>query len=272
MGASRLVQPPRMRLSGTVVLTYHGFAETNDVEVPRRERKYWTTLSRFRRQVDLLVREQFQGMTLADFWDTPPAVSLDRAIVVTFDDGRASDYQSVFPILTESRIRATFFLNTATVGTLGYLTWPQIMEMQRYGMSFQSHSHDHVYLSALSAVEVRRQLESSKRILEDRLGAPVRFLAAPYGDTNRLVVPVARELGYSAICTSRNWPAHPGLPSVSRVVVYGTTTEREFRSLADRDAFMYCARAVRAGLLYVPKQLLGVLRKLRKPAMQEVSA
>jgi peptidoglycan/xylan/chitin deacetylase (PgdA/CDA1 family) len=271
VGTSQLAQSQTGQLADAVVLTYHGLADENYSTTSARERKYWMTPCRFRQQIELLIYEEFQCMTLSGFWDTR-SPGLDRAVVMTFDDGRASDYERAFPILLESGIRATLFVNTATIGTSGYLTWPQIDEMRRHGMSIESHSHDHVYLSELPKTELRRQLEVSKRTVEDRLGAPVRFLATPYGDTNALVLMEALNLGYSALCTSGNRPARAGSLTVNRVVVYGTTTDVEFRRLVNRDTFFYFARAVRAGLLYVPKEFLGVSRKVRARMSPEASA
>ena len=52
------------------------------------------------------------------------------------------------PLLVEASLglgeaagaRAEFFINTATIGQPGYLTWGQVAEMHRAGMSFQSRS------------------------------------------------------------------------------------------------------------------------------------
>jgi len=263
---------PNIQLAGFAVLTYHSIEAENNLPMSRRERKYWMRSSRFRHQLDLLAREGFRSMLLSSFWDTPARTGFDRTVIVTIDDGRVSDYETVFPILLESGIHATFFVNTATVGTPGFITWPQAAEMQRHGMSFESHGHDHVYLSALSKTELRRQLRSSKEMIEDRTGTSVRFLAAPYGDTSKLVLPVALDLGYSAVCTSRNWPAQPGSALVNRVVVYGTTTDAEFCLLTNLNAFFYYGRAIRTGLIYAPKAIFVATRKIRDRKLTEVSA
>jgi peptidoglycan/xylan/chitin deacetylase (PgdA/CDA1 family) len=253
------------------VLTYHGLAAENNPSISARERKYWMTPARFLEQMSLLSREGFERLNLGSFWDNGSKQPVCPTIV-TFDDGLASDYESAFPVLLETRTPATFFVNTSTIGTLGHLTWSQLAEMHRAGMSIESHSHEHAFLSELPPAELRRQLELSKRTIEDRLGAPVRFVAAPYGDTSKAVLSEAIALGYSALCTSHNRPARAGSSLVNRVVVYGSTSDREFRRLVSRDAWFYFGRAVRENLLYLPKEIVGLSRKLRRPVGREVSA
>ena len=60
-----------------------------------------------------------------------------QTLLKTFDDGRATDYEVAFPLLLAAGVRAEFFVNTATIERAGHLTWSQIMEMHRAGMSFQ---------------------------------------------------------------------------------------------------------------------------------------
>jgi len=143
--------------------------------------------------------------------------------------------------------------------------------MQRFGMSFQSHSRDHVYLTRLSSHEVVVQLTRSKLILQDRLGLSVDFLAAPYGDLNQGVLRAASEAGYHAVCSSHNWPALQGSRVIPRVALYRKTSLAGFRHLLEKHPFVYGARAVREMLLYGPKQLYLRLgpRRIERPCLGE---
>jgi peptidoglycan/xylan/chitin deacetylase (PgdA/CDA1 family) len=179
-----------------------------------------------------------------------------RPVVLTFDDGRASDYDAAFPLLATAGVRAEFFLNTGTIGSAGFLTWSQVAEMQRAGHGFQSHSHDHVVLRGLSRRRLEEQLGESKARLEDHLGARVEFLAPPYGLLDRRVVEVARDVGYRAVCGSWPWPAKVGAGIVNRIAVYRGTAGRHFDAvLAGRPAACVPA-AVRAAIVDVPKKAL----------------
>jgi peptidoglycan/xylan/chitin deacetylase (PgdA/CDA1 family) len=128
--------------------------------------------------------------------------------------------------------------------------------MQRAGLSFQSHSHDHVVLVGLPAASLERQLRDSKHLLEDRLGAPVDFLAAPYGLLNGSVVRAAREAGYRAVATSWNWPARPGARRMSRIAVYQTTTGGDFSELLHGRPSILVQRVGRDLLAHIPKRVM----------------
>jgi peptidoglycan/xylan/chitin deacetylase (PgdA/CDA1 family) len=177
-------------------------------------------------------------------------------VAITFDDGLASDYETSVPTLVEQGLCADFFINTARVGSAGYVTWDQLREMTASNMGIHSHSHDHVALSRLSRESLENQLRCSKQMLEDRLGTVVGFLAVPYGFVNQRVVDVALALGYRAVCDSFNWPARTGARQIHRVAIHANTSMQEFTRLLSGNPAPYLRRAVRSALTYAPKEFL----------------
>jgi hypothetical protein len=243
-----------------VVFVYHGVTDT--APAATREGKYWVRVEELRRQLAHL-SVATSPIQLDRFWE---GCAFHRPVVCTFDDGRSSDYEIAYPLLAEAGIRACFFLNTANVGASGYLTWPQIREMHAAGMMFQSHSHNHVYLTRLSRTRLDAELRRSKQILEDKLGNSVGFLAVPYGEVDSAVQHAAACAGYRAICTSFNWPATAGQSLVPRVCVSGATSLSTFKALADQKTLPYVRRGLRAAAIYVPKRVaLGVFRFNQSP-------
>jgi peptidoglycan/xylan/chitin deacetylase (PgdA/CDA1 family) len=175
---------------------------------------------------------------------------------ITFDDGFASDYEEAFPALLAEGARADFFVNTANVGTSEYLNWSQIREMHRGGMGIHSHGHSHAALSLLSVDSLRRELNTSRNLLEDQLGSSVEFIAAPYGLVNRRVIHEALAAGYRGVCRSRQWPARPGNKCINRVTVYRRTSPEEFDDLLTCRPGPYIRRLMRSVVIYCPKKLL----------------
>jgi peptidoglycan/xylan/chitin deacetylase (PgdA/CDA1 family) len=252
---------PALHLGGVPVLLYHGLTGGAETNISHREKKYWVSVAQFRDQLKQILQGGWQVALLRELWSSSGPLDHEKpCVALTFDDGRAGDHALSLPALLEAGVRADLFVNTNAIGKQGFLSWQQMAEMQRAGMSFQSHSHDHVDLSSLTQRALENQLRRSKWILEDRLGCCVDFLAVPYGLLNGLVVNMALEVGYRAVCNSSNWPSRPGSRIVSRVAVYGHTTLQDFRRLLAGDPLCYARRAARTALLYLPKRLLLRLR------------
>ena len=251
-----------MTLRGVPVLQYDGLGTSRPSEVDARLANHWVTPVSLGRQLVSIREHGYRVVRLYDAWaphdeGERPARS---AVVLTFDDGRAADYEVAFPILLAAGVRAEFFINTARVGQPGYLTWARIAEMHRAGMSFQSHAHDHVALPVLPARLLRNELRTSKRLIEDFLGRGVDFLAAPHSLVDRRVVDAAQDAGYQAVCASRGWPARPGGALVNRITVLRDTSEAQFSAILAREPLGYVPAIARALLTRLQQRVALKLR------------
>lgn len=152
---------------------------------------------------------------------------------LSFDDGAASDYAEVFPVLRELGLRATFFVVPTLVETPGHVTWPQLREMVAAGMEIGSHSLTHPFLDRLDRAGVVREYRDSKAVLEDRLGIAVRTASLPRGWASPVVRPVLEELGYRVFCTSKVGWWYPGSDplDIPRVGVRRGMTAEEFAAI-----------------------------------------
>lgn len=257
MAARELRRQPGWRIRGVPILGYHGLCSAaGESGSPARERKYWVRDTEFRNQMECIRQRGISVVRISEL--CPPATDArtTNRVALSFDDGLASQFERALPLLTEFAMSACFFVNTGTIGQSGFLTWTQIAEMQRAGMTFESHSHDHVYLSRLPQPAMERQLKESRRILEDHLGCAVRALSVPFGDTNRRVVETALAAGYEAVCNSHFWPAQPGSVVLNRAVVCSTTGRKDYMRLITGDARIYLKQALRERTLSVPKRIL----------------
>src|SRR5262247_2169661 len=223
-----------MTLRGVPVLQYDGLGTSLPAGVDAKLASHWIPPVALARQLVAIRESGHRVVKLYDAWTGAREQSARASVVLTFDDGRVADYEIAFPLLLAADMRAEFFINTAKVGRPGYLTWPRIEEMHRAGMSFQSHSHEHVALPTLSARQLRNEIRTSKRLIEDFLGRGVDFLAAPHGLVDRRVIDAAQEAGYQAVCASRGWPAQPGDAVVNRITVLRDTTAGQFGALVAR--------------------------------------
>lgn len=95
------------------------------------------------------------------------------------------------------------------------LTWDEAREMKRQGMSFGSHTSSHRILTTLPIREVRAELSTSKRVLEQELGGTIHSVSYPVGMPVRLVRPIisaVEEAGYTLGFTNLS-----GVASVERL-------------------------------------------------------
>jgi peptidoglycan/xylan/chitin deacetylase (PgdA/CDA1 family) len=137
----------------------------------------------------------------------------EKSIVLTFDDGFLDNYEQAFPILERFKLPAIIFLAASYIGagrlpTLTRtdfvpqpLTWEQVREMHAHGVEFGSHTLTHPMLSRISSVQARREVHESKRMIEDKLGSPVRFFCYPRGDFSPSIQQIVREGHYAAACS-----------------------------------------------------------------------
>lgn len=81
------------------------------------------------------------------------------------------------------------------------LTWREIEIAARRGVSFGSHTIDHVRVGRIDDANVRDQLLRSKQEIERHTGKACHHLCYPNGDFSDSAVQIARECGYVSAVT-----------------------------------------------------------------------
>ena len=166
--------------------------------------RHWLPVHEFERQIRALAEQGYRAIPLATLLPGSRPIEVRRPIVITFDDGWASDYHRARPLLDELGWPSEHFVTVDWIGTDGFVSWGDLEEIARRGSGVHSHCLTHRDLDRLPVSEMRHELEASKARLEDRLGRRVEFLALPGGTgAGRSVRKAARELGYRGICTSK---------------------------------------------------------------------
>jgi peptidoglycan/xylan/chitin deacetylase (PgdA/CDA1 family) len=221
-GAARL-QEGRARRAGrsfAVILLFHRVTDA----IPEDGLTVSTT--RFRR-ICRMLRRGFHVVPLAEVFrlarsgaPLPP-----RAAAVTFDDCY-HDNLAAAHVLAEHGLPATFFVPAAWVGTrqtfpwdrhlvpLANLSWEDVRAMARLGFEIGSHTLTHPNLAALALEEARREMVESKRLIEEQVGRPVRWLAYPFGEREHFrdeLLPVVAEAGYAGCLSGHGGFIQPGM-------------------------------------------------------------
>jgi peptidoglycan/xylan/chitin deacetylase (PgdA/CDA1 family) len=180
------------------VLMYHAVPATPGPH-GGADAHYSVDLPVFVQQMDELSTRGLRGMAVER---QASDVSASDTVGITFDDGHETNFGAA-RVLADRGWSGTFFVNSSTVGTPHFLSWPQLQEMVDMGMSIQSHAHRHRYMDDLSPDEQFDELHRSKVEIEQHLGRPVGTFAPPGGRTSRELKHLAARAGYVAMCTSR---------------------------------------------------------------------
>jgi peptidoglycan/xylan/chitin deacetylase (PgdA/CDA1 family) len=245
---------------GWVCLLYHDIGEATSSRRGGGREWFAVPETAFARQLDLVRDAGYRGCSIAH-----ALVGDGPRVAISFDDGMRSDYERAFPALVARGMTATFFVITDRVGTPGYVTWPELREMRQAGMSVQSHTRRHPFLSELDAAGVREELAGAKAALDDALGQDTDQLALPGGDApaGRLGSLIA-ETGYRVLATSR-WGRNRGgegdLPRrIRRCTVAGVPDDARFRRMLRGDWSLGLRRRLREGVLARVRAILGPTR------------
>ena len=115
---------------------------------------------------------------------------------LTYDDGPNDPYTpQLLDLLAEHNVRATFFM----IG--GYVRQrPDLVRrIHAAGHLIGNHTMTHPFLPLLSPRRVEEELAGCKALLEDVLGAPVRFFRPPHGARRPDILRTAGRLGLTPV-------------------------------------------------------------------------
>ena len=147
---------------------------------------------------------------------------------ITFDDGYASVYRFAYPILSELKFPATVYL---VVGAIhqddpessnqfnglypdeDMLVWPEVRELAAHSICMGSHLVHHQDLTSLDSASVDRELQDSKKTIQDHTGSECSSFCFPWGKHNSETVGAVHRAGYanSVITIQGTWKKTDGL-------------------------------------------------------------
>jgi peptidoglycan/xylan/chitin deacetylase (PgdA/CDA1 family) len=176
---------------------------------------------------------------LVSWLEGGPAVP-EGAILVTFDDGFRGVHEHALPIMEHLGWPFTVFLVSDLIGqqdswtraanpagvSYPLLDADEIVDMQRRGVGFHSHTRTHPSLPTLDDAALADQLAGSRAQLAQRLGHEVAYLAYPYGHIDARVEAAARVAGYRAAFSTQSGFNRCDVNRfrIRRIDVYGTDT------------------------------------------------
>lgn len=245
-----------------VALTIHDVVSDVSREKRNGDSFYRITLSDLEALLVRLRRLGYQTATSREFreWQQGQISLPERTVVLTFDDGHRSHIEQVAPLLVRYRFTGTFFVTAGQVGRAGYMNWEELRRLVFLGMEIGSHGLTHRPLTDLSRVQLQDELVNSKQILEEKLGVPIRSLAAPGGFWSRAVAQAVAQARYEAAWVStigtNGSETHP--LALRRIVVHQPFSADRIVSMVEgwQPAFWWAAN--QQLLIRLLKRALGV--------------
>lgn len=173
----------------------------------------------------------------------PPA----RSVVITVDDGHASVFTEMLPIITEYRVPVTLFIYPSAISNASYaMKWDQLAALHRTGLfDIQSHTYWHPNFKTerrrLSPAAyqsfVTMQFAKPRAVLKGKLGVDADMLAWPFGIYDDDLITTAQQSGYVAGFTLDRRPVTPRerIMALPRYLVLDSDSGRRFASMLPAD-------------------------------------
>lgn len=124
------------------------------------------------------------------------------SLFLTFDDGGKSAMNAA-DVLDKLGWKGHFFITTKRIGTIGFLTQADILELNKRGHIIGSHSDSHpLRMAALPANSIFEEWRVSVKALEDIISADINTASVPGGHYSTAVSDAAFKNGITFLFTS----------------------------------------------------------------------
>ncbi len=206
------------------IIMYH------DVIKKRLRSSVWfdCTVKEFEEQMDYLIAQGMHPISLLALHkhlalgeNLPP-----NAVALTFDDNYQGFYDNAYPILKKLQFPSAMFVHTNFVGVKKddhpKMDWETLQKLDKEGLTtIGSHTLSHPEdIRKLSPSEQESELSGSKKLLEEKLGHSVPYLAYPDGFQDATTRDIARTSGYTMAFTVDNGAAEesPDILALNRYI------------------------------------------------------
>ena len=190
---------------GISVLMYHYFYDDTKGEVG--ENSNYTAKTSFEEQLKYLKDNNYYFPTMRelDMYLDRQIELPSKSVIITMDDGEASNYSIAYPLALQYKIPMVMFVVTSWTNVSGDLQ----QEMINSGyMTMQSHTHDmhragcsgQGHGGVMQCIDYNAGVEDLKKSKE--LIGNSDSLAYPFGDHNDTTIKMLAEAGYSLAFTT----------------------------------------------------------------------
>jgi len=149
---------------GILSLMYHRF----------NENKYPSTnikMDIFEKHIEIIEKNKLFFLNPKNLENTFDIPKKQKKILLTIDDAFSSFYLNAWPYLKKNKIPFILFVSTETVGKNGYMTWDEIIELEKEDFVFiGNHSHSHEYFITYEIEKFLNDINKSIKIFKNKIG------------------------------------------------------------------------------------------------------
>jgi peptidoglycan/xylan/chitin deacetylase (PgdA/CDA1 family) len=155
------------------------------------------------------------------------------SIAFSFDDGYINNLKYVAPLMEKYKYPWHVFVVTDFIKNKnkGFMAPADLKELSAYKyVTIGSHGKTHSHLSECDNLQLKQELQDSKKYLEDILSKEINSISYPYGSANMRVIDSARVAGYKVGCSSHANINHSNrdMMCLSRTPIFSYDTTRTF--------------------------------------------
>jgi peptidoglycan/xylan/chitin deacetylase (PgdA/CDA1 family) len=209
-GVLRLPEPLPARTIDLPILMYHRIGPI-PANIPAVTKTLTVTPQDFAGQMEWLKSHGYHAISQLQAYRALEAGKPlpSKPVMITFDDGYRDVLWHAAPVLHRLHMPATEYVITGRVsnGDPSFLTWPQLVRLEKLGVTIGSHTVTHQDLVLMSPSQALAELRDSRRALEHHLGHAVQWFAYPFGAENAAVVSLAQRVGYVLAVTTNGGTA-----------------------------------------------------------------
>ena len=166
---------------GMLSLMYHRFDED----------KYPSTniqMSVFKEHIKIIKDLNYNFYNPGDLEKNFNKKKIEKKFLLTIDDAFSSFYDIAWPYLKKEKIPFILFVSTEAIGKNGYMTWEQIMILEKEpNVYIGNHSHSHDYLVNYQKDDFINDIETANKIFVNKLGYNPIFFSYPFGEYSEFI-------------------------------------------------------------------------------------
>jgi len=179
------------------IINYHKIEKNIDIGLTTRHP------DQFRDDLEVIIDNGYTPITFHDLYSKRNIP--EKPLIITFDDGYLSFYDTALAILKQHKMKAVIFIPVNYIGQKNkwdvqffkkeywHMDKKQIVDVADEGMEIGSHALSHCYLNDMNNQNLKHELKKSKQLLEEMTGNEVIAISYPFGRVNKKVLSLAKE-------------------------------------------------------------------------------